>query len=144
MTKNWIYRANQWTPFYMIGTFVMKELCSLNGFFQRCYQIIYCQKKYMAKCHLRYLQCLSVLKMKFLSTPKEYLKRRKKKQNAKYVCFFYKKSRGFDFIWSHSFMTRNVEDMESQCPELLWSNYNHLILRVKMSSHVCNKCDNFF
>ena len=52
------------------------------------------------------------------------------------MCYFYKGSQIFEFIWSHVFTTRNTKDMESQKMEHLLSIYNPLVLRVKFSSHV--------
>ena len=41
-------------------------------------------------------------------------------------------------------MTRNVEDMESQSVEHHWSNYNPLVLIVKLSCDVFNNFDGLF
>ena len=66
-----------------------------------------------------------------------------KKLNAKdkYICYFYKESQIFQFIWSHVLPKTNAEDMESQSAQHLWSNCNSLVLRVKSSS---SNRDGFF
>lgn len=48
----------------------------------------------------------------------------------------------FKFIWSHIITRRNIEDMERQSAEDLWSIYKQLVLRVK--PHVCSDYDVFF
>ena len=86
---------------------------------------------------------LRVQKMKFLSTLRQCLEIQTKKLNAKdkYMCYVYKESQIFEFIWSQVLPKTNAEDMESQSAQHLWSNCNSLVLRVKSSS---SNRDGFF
>lgn len=56
-----------------------------------------------------------------------------------FTCYFYNENQIFQFIWLYIFLV-NVEDMESQSTGNLWSNYNQLILIVRLSSHFCSNC----
>ena len=56
-----------------------------------------------------------------------------------FTCYFYNEKQISQFIWLYIFLV-NAEDMESQSADNLWSNYNKLILTVKLSPHFYSNC----